>query len=72
MNFNDFWIFTAGFGFPITPNIEGRIGAMYLEQPVDDDDRTFSFALDEVYGESAVANFSGYRTPVTNVIASRS
>jgi len=50
MNFNDFWIFTAGFGFPISPRMEGRFGALYMEQPVDDDDRTFSFALDEVYG----------------------
>ena len=50
MNFQDFWIVTAGFAFPITDRLEGRVGAMYMEQPVDDDDRTFSFALDEVYG----------------------
>lgn len=57
MNFNDFWIFTAGLGFPITPRFEGRIGAMYLEQPVDDDDRTFSFALDEVWGVGVGVNY---------------
>jgi long-chain fatty acid transport protein len=50
MNFQDFWVVTAGLGFPITPRLEGRIGAMYVEQPVNDDDRTFSFALDEMYG----------------------
>lgn len=58
MNFNDFWIVTAGFGFPITPRLEGRVGAMYLEQPVDDEDRTFSFALDEVYGVGVGVNYT--------------
>jgi long-chain fatty acid transport protein len=53
MNFNDFWVVTAGFGFPISQRMEGRFGALYMEAPVDDDDRTFSFALDEVYGVGA-------------------
>ena len=49
-NFDDFWIVTAGFAFPLTSRLEGRVGAMYMQQPVDDDDRTVSLALDEVYG----------------------
>jgi long-chain fatty acid transport protein len=49
-NFNDFWIITAGVGFPISDRFEGRAGFLYMQQPVDDEDRTFSFALDEVYG----------------------
>jgi long-chain fatty acid transport protein len=52
-NFNDFWIFTAGFGFPISERLEGRVGALYVQEPVDDEDRTFSFALDKVYGAGA-------------------
>ena len=52
-NFNDFWIFTAGFGFPISDRLEGRVGALYVQEPVDDEDRTFSFALDKVYGAGA-------------------
>jgi long-chain fatty acid transport protein len=57
-NFNDFWIVSAGFGFLISPKIEARIGALYLQQPVDDDDRTFSFALDEVYGIGAGVQYT--------------
>ena len=52
-NFNDFWVFTAGFGFPISDRMEGRVGALYMQEPVDDEDRTFSFALDRVYGAGA-------------------
>lgn len=52
-NFKDFWIFTAGFGFPISDRMEGRVGALYMQEPVDDEDRTFSFALDKVYGAGA-------------------
>lgn len=52
-NFNDFWILTAGVAFPLTDRLEGRLGALYVEQPVDDEDRTFSFALDEAYGGGA-------------------
>jgi long-chain fatty acid transport protein len=56
--FNDFWVVTAGFAFPLTQRMEGRIGALYMEQPVDDEDRTFSFALDEVYGVGAGIHYT--------------
>lgn len=58
MNFNDFWIYTAGLGFPISPRLEGRVGAVYVERPVDDEDRTFSFALDRVYGVGVGVNYT--------------
>lgn len=48
-NFQDFWVVTAGVEFPLTSKLNGRLGAMYLEQPVSDNDRTFSFALDRVW-----------------------
>jgi long-chain fatty acid transport protein len=50
MNFEDFWVMTAGFGFPITPRLEGRVGALYMEQAVSNKDRTISFPMDEAYG----------------------
>jgi long-chain fatty acid transport protein len=50
MNFNNFWVVTAGLGFPLTHNIEGRVGALYMQDPVDNADRTFSFDQDTVYG----------------------
>jgi long-chain fatty acid transport protein len=56
--FNDFWVVTAGLAFPLTSRMEGRIGALYMEQPVDDEDRTFSFALDEVYGVGAGIHYT--------------
>lgn len=37
----------------MTTKIDGRLGAFYLQQPVSDNDRTFSFALDEMYGFGA-------------------
>ncbi len=37
--------------------VEG-VGALYMEQPVDDEDRTFSFALDEVYGVGAGIHYT--------------
>jgi long-chain fatty acid transport protein len=58
MNFKDFWIVTAGLGFPISARLEGRVGLLYLERPVDDVDRTFSFALDEVYGAGAGIHYT--------------
>jgi long-chain fatty acid transport protein len=56
--FNDFWVLTAGLAFRLTPKMEGRVGALYMEQPVDDEDRTFSFALDEVYGVGAGIHYT--------------
>jgi len=58
MNFQDFWIVSAGFGFPISDRMEGRFGAIYVEQPVKDEDRTFSFALDRVYGAGAGIHYT--------------
>ena len=49
-NFKDFWITMAGVEFPVSTNIKGRLGALYFEQPVSDDDRSFSFALDSAWG----------------------
>ena len=49
-NFQDFWVVTAGIQFPVNARITGRLGLMYMEQPVSDNDRTFSFALDRAWG----------------------
>lgn len=49
-NFKDFWIYTAGFEYPMAKNMRGRMGVFYLEQPVSNEDRTFSFALDNAWG----------------------
>ena len=48
--YDDFWALTAGMGFPVSPRLTYKIGAMYVSQPVDDEDRTFSIRLDEMWG----------------------
>jgi len=49
-DFENFWVVSAGVSFPLTDRLEGRVGAMYMEQPVSNADRTISFQLDEMYG----------------------
>ncbi len=49
-NFKDFWIVMAGFEYPLADNMQGRLGAMYFQQPVSNEDRSFSFALDDAWG----------------------
>jgi long-chain fatty acid transport protein len=48
--FQDFWVVSAGIEFPVIPKLHGRLGVIYVEQPLSDRDRTFSFALDRVFG----------------------
>lgn len=49
-NFNDIYAFSVGAQLPVKGDTIWRIGALYMTAPVDDKDRTFSFALDRVYG----------------------
>lgn len=51
--FQNFWVYSAGLQLPLTPNVNGRVGMLYMEQPVKDEDRTFSFALDRIFGVGA-------------------
>ena len=48
--YDDIWLFTAGYGFPVDAKMTYKVGAMYMSQPVDDDKRTLSMRLDEMYG----------------------
>ncbi len=48
--FNDLWALTVGAGFPINERMTYKVGAMYLSQGVDDNKRTFSIPLDEIWG----------------------
>ena len=52
-NFNNFWILTSGVQFPVSERTQGRFGGVYIEEPVADEDRTFSFALDHAWGFGA-------------------
>ena len=48
--YNDIWAFTAGMGFPINERMTYKVGAMYLTEAVDDEDRSFSIRLDKMWG----------------------
>lgn len=48
--YNDIWALTAGMGFPINDRMTYKVGAMYVSEAVDDDDRSFSIRLDEMWG----------------------
>jgi long-chain fatty acid transport protein len=57
-NFKDFWIVTAGVEYPLADNLDGRLGLLYFEQPVSNEDRTFSFALDNAWGVGGGVNYT--------------
>ncbi|MGR5149800.1 OmpP1/FadL family transporter [Photobacterium alginatilyticum] len=51
--YEDFWAFSAGFSFPISPSLTGRAGLLFVQQAISDENRSFSFALDRIYGIGA-------------------
>ncbi|MGF1757129.1 outer membrane protein transport protein [Photobacterium sagamiensis] len=48
--YEDFWAFSAGLSFPIAAKMTGRVGALYVQSPMKDENRSFSFPLDRIYG----------------------
>jgi long-chain fatty acid transport protein len=51
--YNDFYVVTAGTSWPINSRMRGSAGVMWIEQPVDDANRTFGMDLDEMWGIGA-------------------
>jgi long-chain fatty acid transport protein len=51
--YEDFFATSLGLSFPLRPNLRGSIGAMYLEQPIKDENRGFGISLDEMWGIGA-------------------
>jgi long-chain fatty acid transport protein len=51
--FNDIYIATTGTSWPINAKMRGAVGAMWVEQPVDNANRTFGMDLDEMWGVGA-------------------
>jgi long-chain fatty acid transport protein len=56
--YNDLWALTVGAGFPVNERMTYKVGAMYLSQGVDDDKRTFSIPLDEIWGAGVGLTYS--------------
>ena len=56
--YNDIYALTIGAGFPASdPRLTYKIGAMYVSKAVDDDDRSFSIRLDEMWGVGAGVSY---------------
>jgi len=56
--YNDIYALTIGAGFPASdPRLTYKIGAMYVSKAVDDEDRTFSIRLDEMWGVGAGVSY---------------
>ena len=49
-NFNDIYALSLGTQLPMRGDTTWRFGAVYMSAAVDDEDRTFSFALDRLFG----------------------
>ena len=47
--YNNIWAVTAGAGFPVDDRLTYKVGAAYLSQPVDDEDRTLAMRLDAMW-----------------------
>jgi long-chain fatty acid transport protein len=54
--YEDFYATTVGLSFPLRPNMRGSIGALYVEQPVNDVNRSFGITVDEMWGIGAGVN----------------
>lgn len=51
--YDDFWALTAGIGIPVNERLTYKFGAMYMSQPVDDEDRTLAMRLDSMWAVGA-------------------
>ena len=47
--YNNIWAATAGAGFPVNERLTYKVGAAYLSQAVDDEDRTLQMRLDAIW-----------------------
>lgn len=56
--YDDIWAVTAGMGFPVSQKLTYKIGAMWVSQAVDDDDRNFSIRLDAMWGVGAGLSYA--------------
>lgn len=52
-NFNNFFVSSVGVTWPINSRITGAAGGFWMESPVDNADRSFAIAVDEMMGVGA-------------------
>ncbi len=66
-NFDDFFIYSAGLTWPLLHGMRGGVGVMYMEQAIDDEDRSFGIALDRVWGIGAGVSIERGRGKVLDI-----
>ena len=57
-NLNDSWVFSAGWGMPVTPQWDIGVGAMYLHDPIDDENRSVLLRVDSLWGLGLSADYN--------------
>lgn len=48
--YDDFFAASIGMSWPVNDRIRGAVGVLWLQQPMDDEVRSFGIALDEMWG----------------------
>ncbi len=51
--YNDFFASTIGTSWPINAKMRGEVGLLWVEEPMDNDVRTFGISMDEMWGIGA-------------------
>lgn len=51
--YNDFFATTIGTSWPISSKMRGAVGLLWVEEPMDNDVRTFGISMDEMWGIGA-------------------
>ncbi len=51
--YNDFFASTIGASWPINAKMRGAVGLLWVEEPMDNDVRTFGISMDEMWGVGA-------------------
>jgi long-chain fatty acid transport protein len=57
-NLNDSWVFSAGWGMPLTSQWDVGVGAMYLHDPIDDENRSVLLRIDSLWGLGLSADYN--------------
>jgi long-chain fatty acid transport protein len=55
--FKDIWAVSVGMGFPVDERMTYNVGALYLTQPVSDDDRPLTMRIDSMWAVGAGLNY---------------
>ena len=57
-NLNDTWVFSAGWGMPVNSRWDVAAGAMYLHDPIDDENRSVLLRVDSAWGLGLSADYT--------------